>query len=74
MPISWRCHGLEPHDMIGLLPDMSPIKSIKRLFDLRKLKRGEMSYAEFGRGMVFQTSRLTFMNYMGYAIKSLRKT
>ncbi len=67
-------HGLEPCDTIGLMPDMNPIKSIKRLFDLRKLKRNEMSYAEFGRGMMFQMSRLTFVNYMGYALKPLRNT
>ena len=66
------CHGLEPRDMVGLIPRMNPIISIKRLFDIRKLKRGEKTYAEFGRGMVFRTSRLTFMNYMGYAIKPLR--
>lgn len=65
-------HGLEPRDTIGVLPDMKPITSLKRLFAFWKVKRGKMTYAELGRTMVFRPSRLTFMNYMGYAIKPIR--
>jgi 2-polyprenyl-6-hydroxyphenyl methylase/3-demethylubiquinone-9 3-methyltransferase len=67
-------HGLEPRDTIGVLPDMNPITSLKRLFAFWKVKRGKMTYAELGRDMVFRPSRFTFMNYMGYAIKSLHTT
>jgi 2-polyprenyl-6-hydroxyphenyl methylase/3-demethylubiquinone-9 3-methyltransferase len=63
-------HGLEPRDMIGMMPDMHPFTSLKRLVSFLKLKRGKMTYAELGREMVFQTSRFKFMNFMGYAIKS----
>lgn len=66
--------GLEPCDMIGLIPDMNPIANIKRLLDIRKVKRGVMSYAELGRGMVFRPSRFLSMNYMGYAIKGVSRT
>jgi 2-polyprenyl-6-hydroxyphenyl methylase/3-demethylubiquinone-9 3-methyltransferase len=62
-------HGLEPFDRIGLIPDMNPMANIKRLVDLRKVKRGVMSYAELGRGMVFRPSRVLVMNYIGYALK-----
>jgi len=62
-------HRLKTHDMIGLMPDMNPITSIRRLFDIRKVKRGTMSHAEFGRGMIFHPSRFQWMNYMGYAVK-----
>lgn len=67
-------HGLEPHDIIGLIPDMNPITSIKRLFNMRKVKLGMMSYAELGQGMVFRPSRILSMNYMGYAIKGICST
>ena len=50
-------HGLKPCDMIGLIPDMDPVTSIKRLLDMRKVKRGLMSYSELGRGMMFHPSR-----------------
>jgi 2-polyprenyl-6-hydroxyphenyl methylase/3-demethylubiquinone-9 3-methyltransferase len=63
--------GLEPCDTIGVLPDMNPITSIKRLFAFWKVKRGETIYAELGRGMVFRPTRFKAMNYMGYAIKSI---
>ena len=63
-------HGLEPREIIGLVPDMDPISSLKRLLNMRKVKRGVMSYAELGRGMVFRPSRFRLMNYMGYAVKS----
>ena len=63
-------HGLEPREIIGLVPNMDPISSLKRLFNMRKVKRGVMSHAELGRGMMFRPSRFGLMNYMGYAVKS----
>lgn len=61
--------GLEPCDMIGLAPSMNPYTSIKKMVDIRKVKRGIMTYAEFGQGMIFKPNRSLSMNYMGYAIK-----
>lgn len=61
--------GLEPREMIGLLPDMDPISGIKRLLSMRKVKLGKMSYVELGQGMVFRPSAIRAMNYMGYGIK-----
>jgi 2-polyprenyl-6-hydroxyphenyl methylase/3-demethylubiquinone-9 3-methyltransferase len=69
-----RSHGLEPCDTIGVLPDMNPIASLKRLVAFWKVKRGKMTYAELGCSMVFRPSRFTFMNYMGYAMKPVRST
>jgi 2-polyprenyl-6-hydroxyphenyl methylase/3-demethylubiquinone-9 3-methyltransferase len=67
-------HGLQPCDMIGLIPSMNPIANVKRMLDIRKVKRGMMSYAELGRGMLFRPSRFRLMNYMGYAIKDVSRT
>lgn len=64
-----RRQGLEPRDMTGLIPDMSPVENLKRLVAIRKFKRGEITYAELGQHLVFRLSRLTFINYMGYAVK-----
>jgi 2-polyprenyl-6-hydroxyphenyl methylase/3-demethylubiquinone-9 3-methyltransferase len=64
-----RRHGLDPRDITGLVPRIDPLTNIKRLFDIRKLKRGEITYAAFGRGMVFRMQRFTSLNYIGYALK-----
>jgi 2-polyprenyl-6-hydroxyphenyl methylase/3-demethylubiquinone-9 3-methyltransferase len=62
-------HGLEPRDTIGLSPNMNPVENLKRLFAIRRFKRGEISYTELGQYMMFESSRFMFINYMGYALK-----
>ncbi len=61
--------GLRPRHDIGLAPDMGPTASLARLAALRRLKRGEISYGEFGRTLHFQPSPLRSLNYMGWASK-----
>ena len=71
LDVLMRRYGLAPRDMVGLIPRMDPVMNIKRLCQIPKLKRGEMTYAEFGRGMVYQKKRfLKSINYMGYALKA----
>ena len=62
-------NGLVPLNTMGMMPELNPVASIKRLLNIRKVKRGTMSYAELGRGLVFRPSRFFGMNYMGHAIK-----
>ena len=64
-----RAAGLESRHMAGLAPAMGPVASIGRLIDIRKLKRGEMTYAELGQKMAFSVTRGKVMNYIGYAVK-----
>jgi 2-polyprenyl-6-hydroxyphenyl methylase/3-demethylubiquinone-9 3-methyltransferase len=65
-----RRHGLEPRDMVGLSPNLSPMANLKRMVALWKFRRGAQSYAELGRTMVFRISRFTWLNYMGYAVRN----
>jgi 2-polyprenyl-6-hydroxyphenyl methylase/3-demethylubiquinone-9 3-methyltransferase len=64
-----RRFGLKPQDTVGLIPRLDPVANTRRLFEIRKLKRGEMTYAQFGRSIMFNRSRIKLMNYMGYAVK-----
>ncbi len=47
-------HGLEPHGVTGIFPKSNPIKMF---FEIRKLKRGEISYGELARKMDLPPSR-----------------
>lgn len=65
-------NNLEPRDRIGLHPKMDPVANIKRLFMLRKVKRGRIRYSRLAEGMIFRPGRRQFINYMGYSIKKVR--
>ena len=61
-----RRHGLEPDDMVGLAPAATPIALLR---DLRRRRRGEITYAELGRRMKVRESRRVWGSYAGYALK-----
>ena len=61
-----RRHGLEPRDTIGLAAGANPLMLVR---DLRRRRKGEISYAELGRRMDMRESRDTSTLYAGYAIK-----
>jgi len=65
-----RRHHLEPRACTGLAPEMGPAATLKRFFDIRKLKRGEITHADLGRSMVFRETRSKALNYMGFAVKA----
>jgi 2-polyprenyl-6-hydroxyphenyl methylase/3-demethylubiquinone-9 3-methyltransferase len=60
-------HGLEERDLVGIAPDASPVALFRAL---RKRRRGEIGYAEFGHTMKMAESRDTSTSYAGYAVKS----
>ncbi len=64
-----RRHDLEPRGSTGLAPDMNPLLSLRRVFAIRRLKRGELTHADLGELMEFHLSRSRWLNYMGYATK-----
>jgi 2-polyprenyl-6-hydroxyphenyl methylase/3-demethylubiquinone-9 3-methyltransferase len=60
-----RGNGLEPRDMIGLAPAVNPIALLS---NLRRRRRGEITYAELGRRMRIRESRAMWGSYAGYAV------
>lgn len=62
-------YHLESRGITGLNPGMNPVISLKRLRIMRRLKRGDATYMELARNMIFRPARLKLMNYMGYAVK-----
>ena len=60
-----RRHGLEPQDMVGLAPTANPITLLR---DLRRRRRGDITYAELGRRMQIRESRELWGAYAGYAL------
>jgi 2-polyprenyl-6-hydroxyphenyl methylase/3-demethylubiquinone-9 3-methyltransferase len=60
-----RRHALEPRDMVGLAPTANPIAL---LLDLRRRRRGRITYAELGRRMRIRESSAMWGSYAGYAL------
>ena len=62
---TFRQHGLEPRDMIGLAPAVNPVALLR---DLRRRRRGEITHAELGRRMKVSESSAVWGSYAGYAV------
>jgi 2-polyprenyl-6-hydroxyphenyl methylase/3-demethylubiquinone-9 3-methyltransferase len=60
-------HGLRASDLTGMAPGISPPALILLL---RRLKRGRVSYAEFGRKAAFTLTRDLRVSYIGHATKA----
>jgi len=60
-----RRHGLEPRDMVGLAPAANPLALLR---DLRRRRRGVITYAELGRRMKIKESGAVWGSYAGYAV------
>jgi 2-polyprenyl-6-hydroxyphenyl methylase / 3-demethylubiquinone-9 3-methyltransferase len=60
-----RRHRLEPRDTVGLAPTANPIAL---LLDLRRRRRGKITYAELGRRMRIRETRGKWGSYAGYAL------
>ena len=60
-----RRHGLDNRDVAG----MSPANPATLIGALWKLKRGRISYREFGERLKMRKSRDTSISYLGYAVK-----
>jgi 2-polyprenyl-6-hydroxyphenyl methylase/3-demethylubiquinone-9 3-methyltransferase len=60
-------HGLNWHDLTGMAPGISPPALIRLL---RQVKKGKLSYADFGRKAAFTLTSNLRVAYLGYATKS----
>lgn len=58
--------GLDMQEVLGFLPNIGPFKVIS---ELRKLKRGEMTFGDYARQMQIVRSRDVSCAYMGHAVK-----
>jgi 2-polyprenyl-6-hydroxyphenyl methylase/3-demethylubiquinone-9 3-methyltransferase len=64
-----RClarHGLRQHDLAGLWPGVSPPALV---WLVRRVKKGRLSYADFGRRAAFKLTDNLRGSYIGYAAK-----
>ena len=61
-----RRHGLEPRDTTGLVPGGNPLTLLR---NLRRRRKGEITYGELGRRMAMRESRDKSNEYAGYAVK-----
>jgi 2-polyprenyl-6-hydroxyphenyl methylase / 3-demethylubiquinone-9 3-methyltransferase len=61
-----RRHGLEPRETVGLAPAGNPVSLLR---DLRRRRRGEITYAELGRRMKVAEGRGVWGSYAGYALR-----
>jgi 2-polyprenyl-6-hydroxyphenyl methylase / 3-demethylubiquinone-9 3-methyltransferase len=59
-------HGLSGQDMVGLGPGIKPPQLLRLFWQLR---RGKISYGEFGRRARFVVTGDTRISYAGYATK-----
>jgi 2-polyprenyl-6-hydroxyphenyl methylase/3-demethylubiquinone-9 3-methyltransferase len=59
--------GLSPGGIAGLKPQSNPIDLIRQM---RRRKRGEISYGELGRRMAMRKNDDVSMSYMGWAVKA----
>jgi 2-polyprenyl-6-hydroxyphenyl methylase/3-demethylubiquinone-9 3-methyltransferase len=59
--------GLEVQEIVGLIPGVPP-PTMYRL--IRQLKKGVLTYAEFGRRLTFKLDDDVRMGYIGYATTS----
>jgi 2-polyprenyl-6-hydroxyphenyl methylase / 3-demethylubiquinone-9 3-methyltransferase len=60
-----RRHELKPREMVGLASATNPIALLR---DLRRRRRGKITYAELGRRMKITESRDVSGSYAGYAL------
>lgn len=60
-----RRRRLEPRETVGLAPAVNPVALLR---DLRRRRRGEITYAELGRRMKVTESRAMWGSYAGYAV------
>ena len=61
-----RHHRLEPRDSVGLEPGLNPFALVR---NLRRRRRGEISYAELGRRLRIRETSALWGSYAGYAVK-----
>ena len=59
-------YGLQSRTVVGMKPEANPIDLIRQM---RKRKRGEISYGELGRRMKMRASADLAISYMGWAVK-----
>lgn len=64
---SLACHGLDSHDLTGMAPGISPLALVRLL---RQVKKGKLSYADFGRKAVFTLTSDLRISYLGHATKT----
>lgn len=60
-------HGMSQHDMTGMSPGISPLTMIRLL---RQVRKGKLSYADFGRQAAFTLTRDVRVSYLGHATKN----
>ena len=61
-----RQHRLEPRETVGLEPAVNPLALLR---NLRRRRRGEISYAELGRRLRIRETGALWGSYAGYALK-----
>jgi 2-polyprenyl-6-hydroxyphenyl methylase / 3-demethylubiquinone-9 3-methyltransferase len=59
-------YGLDSRSVVGMKPQASPIDLIRQM---RKRKRGQISYGELGRRMQMRAAADLSISYMGWAVK-----
>lgn len=64
----FKANGLVPIEMTGIRPGITDNETAA---EIRRLKNGEINYAEFGRRLKFQTGGNLASSYIGYAVKEL---
>ncbi len=60
-----RRSGLEPREAVGLAPAVNPLAILR---ELRRRRKGEITYAELGRRMKIRESGAMWGSYAGYAV------
>ena len=60
-------HNLKLREVVGLSPPLAPLGT---LWSIYMLKRGAISYGEFGRRLRFRRNINCAGSYMGYALSS----
>lgn len=58
--------GLDQREFVGMSPNVGPLRVLR---DLRRLKRGEINFRDYGASMKIVRSRDLSGSYMGYAVK-----
>jgi len=61
-----RQAGLEPREVVGMVPAIHPLGMIKAV---RAWKKGRISFGELGRRVRFKEGDDTSISYMGYALE-----
>jgi len=63
---SLRQAGLDPRELVGMVPGIHPLGLIKAVWDW---KTGKISFGELGRRVRFKESEDTSISFLGYALK-----